>query len=145
MARYDNNKKKVAEVLYLTGEHTFVEIGEMLSVSEKTVRLWAKAANWEKLRASRMITPQRLLDDLYMLVNQIVEKINNREDRIATPDESLAISRLADSIKKMQTDVGIVEIVGVGTRFINFMRQIDLDKAKEVAKFFDAFLKDQVK
>jgi len=141
----NSNKRNLAHVIYMAGDHTMAEIAEMVSLSERTIRNWAEQGNWKKERAARAITPQRLLDDLYMLVNQIVEKINNREgDKVATPDEAMSISRLADAIKKMQTDVGIVEIVGVGTRFINWMRSVDLDKAKEISQFFNAFLKDQV-
>lgn len=142
--RKNVGKLKVARTLYMSGGHTLEEIAELLGLSDRTVKSWAKDGNWVKLRASQAITPQRLLDDLYMMVNQIIEKVNERKDRIANPTEAKTISQLADAIKKMQTDVGIVEIVGVGSRFINWVRQIDLDKAKEISKYFDGFIKDNV-
>lgn len=142
--RKNVGKLKVARTLYMSGGHTLEEIAELLGLSDRTVKIWAKDGNWVKLRASQAITPQRLLDDLYMMVNQIIEKVNERKDRIANPTEAKTISQLADAIKKMQTDVGIVEIVGVGSRFITWVRQIDLDKAKEISKYFDGFIKDNV-
>lgn len=143
-SRKNEGKVKVARTIYMSGNHSLDEIAELLGLSERTIKLWAKEGNWAKLRASQAITPQRLLDDLYMMVNQIIEKVNERKDKIANPTEARTISQLADAIKKMQTDVGIVEIVGVGSRFVNWLRQIDLEKAKEISKYFDGFIKDNV-
>lgn len=44
----------------------------------------------------------------------------------------------------METDVGIADLVSVGIRFIEWIRPIDLDKAKEVTILWDKFIKDQL-
>ena len=141
----DTNKVKVAQTIYMAGNYNLDEIAELMGVTPRTIQLWSKEGNWAKLRASTAITPQRLLDDLYIMVNQIVEKVNKRADKIATPIEAKTIAQLADAIKKMQTDVGIVEIVSVGTRFVTWLKQVNLEKAKEIAQYFDGFIKDNVK
>lgn len=53
--------------------------------------------------------------------------------------------KLAAAIKSMETDVGISDIISVGMRFGEFLRRIDLEKAKEYVKLWDVFLKEQIK
>ena len=49
-----------------------------------------------------------------------------------------------DPIKKMETDVGIADIISVGMKFINWLRPFDLDKSKEFLRLWDAFIKDSL-
>lgn len=41
----------------------------------------------------------------------------------------------------METDVGIADIISVQTKFIEFLRSIDFEKAKELTQLSDAFIK----
>lgn len=65
-------------------------------------------------------------------------------ERYATAPEADTLGKLAAAIKKMETDVGIADLVSVGIRFIEWIRPIDLDKAKEVTILWDKFIKDQL-
>ncbi len=60
------------------------------------------------------------------------------------PGHNEPVGKLAAAIKKMETDVGIADLVSVGIRFIEWIRPIDLDKAKEVTILWDKFIKDQL-
>lgn len=139
------DKQKIAYTLYMQGGRTLEEVAELVGVTPRMTKQWSTDGNWAKLRASNAITPQKLLDNLYMMVHQAIEQVNKRPSKVATTEEAKAIANLADAIKKMQSDVGVVEICGVGTRFINWLKQVDLDKAKEVSGYFDGFIKDSVK
>lgn len=44
----------------------------------------------------------------------------------------------------METEVGIADLVNVGMRFIEWIRPIDLDKAKEITVLWDKFIKDNL-
>lgn len=139
------DKQKIAYTLYMQGGRTLEDVADLVGVNSSLAKRWSTEGNWAKLRASQAITPQKLLDNLYMMVHQIIEQVNNRKSKIATTEEAKTIAQLADAVKKMQSDVGIVEICGVGTRFINWLKQVDLEKAKEVSGYFDGFIKDSVK
>ena len=65
-------------------------------------------------------------------------------ERFATCAEADTLGKLAAAIKKMETDVGITDLVNVGIRFIEWIRPIDLDKAKEVTTLWDKFIKDSL-
>ena len=45
---------------------------------------------------------------------------------------------------EMEDDAGISELVGAGLRFSDWLRRIDLERAKEFVKLWDAFLKEQI-
>jgi len=47
-----------------------------------------------------------------------------------------------NNMKKLENDVGITDCVGVGMRFLTWLRQFDVEKAIEYNNLFDAFIKD---
>ena len=44
----------------------------------------------------------------------------------------------------MEQETGIADIISVLTAFIEWLRQLDLDKAKEITRLADAFIKDKL-
>ena len=62
-------------------------------------------------------------------------------ERFATTTEADIIGKLSKSIKQMETEVGIADVVSVLTRFIEFLRPVDIEKAKDVTRLADAFIK----
>ena len=64
--------------------------------------------------------------------------------RYATPSEADTLGKLAAAIKKMESDVGIADIISVGMRFINWLRPVDMNKAKEFTGLWDMFIKDSL-
>ena len=49
--------------------------------------------------------------------------------RFASPSEADTLGKLAAAIRKMESDVGIADIISVGMRFTNWIRPVDLAKA----------------
>ena len=64
--------------------------------------------------------------------------------RFATTAEADTLGKLAAAIKKMETDVGIGDTISVGMRFINWLRPVDINKAKEFTTLWDLFIKDSL-
>lgn len=83
---------------------------------------------------------------MYRQISEINEKILSRDpgERYATASEADTLNKLAASVKKMEIDIGISDIISVGMRFINWLRTADLDKAKEYTVLWDLFIKDQI-
>lgn len=59
-----------------------------------------------------------------------------------TSREADTITKLTNSIKKLETETNVSDIVEVGKRFLVFLRQIDPDKALEYMPLYDAFVKE---
>jgi DNA-binding XRE family transcriptional regulator len=139
-------KKEWAAMLYLKENLTQAEIAEKVGVSKVTMNKWVKAEKWEERKAGLTITREEQIKNLYRQVTEINEVIAGRDKgkRFAAPAEADTLSKLSGAIKKMETETGIADIISVGTRFIGFLRTIDLDKAKDMTRLFDIFIKQNL-
>lgn len=136
-------QKEFARTLYLRENLTQAEIAERVGVSRQTVIRWVGAEKWDELKASISMTAEEQIRNLQRQVVEINNSILNREsgNRYANAKEADTIVKLTTAINKLQTEAGIHEIVGVGAAFVDFMRPIDLEKAQEFTRLFDAFIK----
>lgn len=144
MANLTNKQKKEwAGVLYLKENLTQAEIAEKVGVSRVTVNKWIKSEMWEKHKAGITITREEQIGNMYRQVAEINRNIEEREEgkRFASPKEADSLIKLASAIKQMEGDAGIADIISVGTRVIEWLRQVDLEKAKEFTRYIDAFIK----
>ena len=51
--------------------------------------------------------------------------------------------KLASSIKKIQDELGVSEVISVCMRFLAWLRPLDTEQAKAFNNLMDAFIKDQ--
>ena len=140
-------KKEWAKLLYIRENLTQKEIAQKVGSSHITVGKWVKKEGWDKLRQSMLITRETQLSRLYMQLDELNTAIMEREEGKRFPDykEADTISKLANSIKTMESDASIADIVEVAKRLLNWLRPISPDKTVEVARIFDDFIKDILK
>ena len=139
------NKQEIAKSLFLDGNYTQEEIADKIGTTRQTVARWIKKGNWEEIKASVTITPTQIIAQWNRQIVEINNNINSREKgkRFATTQEADALAKLAGAIKKIETDLGISDIVGVSMRFLSWLRAFDIDEAKHFNTLFYAFIKDQ--
>ena len=127
-------KKDYARMLYLKDNLTQQEIAEKVGVSRQSVIRWMKAEKWEEMKVGVTLSREQQISNLHRQVMELNNVILSRPEgeRYATAPEADTLGKLAAAIKKMETDVGIADLVSVGIRFIEWIRPIDLDKAKEI-------------
>lgn len=140
-------KKAWAKTLYLKENLTQKEIAEKVGVSRISVIRWIKDENWEDLKTSLTLTREEQIGNLYRQVSEINRAIADKPEgeRYANSKEADILGKLAAAINKMETDIGIKDICEVGTKFIDWLRPIDLDRAQDIAALYDAFIKDKLK
>lgn len=140
-------KKLLAKEIYLLGSSTFEEIAQKVGAQRQTISRWAKAGNWDNLKAGMSVTREEILKRMYQQLNNMNAAILEREPgkRQADTKEADVMVKLAAAIKNMETDVGISDIISVGMRFGEWLRKVDLNQAKEYVKLWDLFLKEQIK
>ena len=141
------DRKDLAKTLYVNGSVTQEEIAAKVGTTRQTVSRWIRDGAWDQVKASYTITPEQILAGLNRQIIEINNKVNSRPEgeRFATVAEADTLAKLASSIKKIETDAGIADIVNVGIKFTNWLRQTDLDLAKRFSDLLDAFIKDQLK
>lgn len=139
-------KKEFAKTLFLHENLTQQEISERVGVSRKTVNKWINDGQWESLKASITLTREEQLKNLYRQLAEINKAISERkESRFASPSEADTITKLSNAISKLETDIGIADIIAVLKKLTAFVRKISLEKAKELVPLFDSFLKDNLR
>ena len=139
-------KKDYARTLYLKDNLTQQGIADKVGVSRQTIIRWMAAGQWEKLKVGITLGREQQIANLHRQVMELNNLILSRPEgeRFANPAEADTLGKLAAAIKKMETEVGIADLVNVGMRFIEWIRPIDLDKAKEITVLWDKFIKDNL-
>ncbi len=139
-------KKNLAKELYLTNKYQQKEIAGMVGVSENTVSRWVKDGKWELLRANLTTTKENVLANWYAQLANLNKIINDRpeNERFPTSSESDRMIKISAAIKKLETETGIAEITSVCIGLCEFVRQYDVDKAKEISDHFNAYIESKM-
>lgn len=147
MANLNNaQKKEWAKTLYLRENLTQQEIADRVGVSRVSVSNWVRAGKWEEQKVGITLTRQEQVANLYRQVAEINRSIAARPEgeRFATSKEADILGKLAAAISKMEQEVGIADKISVLTDLINWLRPVDLEKAKEITRLADAYIKDKL-
>ena len=140
MAELTNEQKKAwAKTLYTRETLTQAEIAERVGVSRVTVNNWIGKGNWEQLKASITITREEQLAELN---NAIMGKPEG--ERFPNAAEADTISKLSNAIKKLETEVGLADIISVFSDLLKWVRTYDSTQAKEITPLLDAFVKSKL-
>lgn len=142
----NSQKKQWAQTLYLRENLTQLEIAERVGVSRVTVSKWVRDGKWEEQKAGITLTRQEQVANLYRQVAEINRTIATRHEgeRFPNSKEADILGKLSAAIRNMEQETGIADIISVLTAFIEWLRPLDLDKAKEITRFADAFIKDKL-
>lgn len=62
-----------------------------------------------------------------------------------TAQEADMIVKITKAIQQLESETNISDTVQVAKDFVQFVRQVDTEKAKEITKLFDLFIKEQMK
>ena len=142
----NSQKKQWAQTLYLRENLTQLEIAERVGVSRVTVSKWVRNGKWEEQKAGITLTRQEQVANLYRQVAEINRTIATRHEgeRFPNSKEADILGKLSAAIRNMEQETGIADIISVLTAFIEWLRPLDLDKAKEITRLADAFVKDKL-
>nr|DAS50382.1 MAG TPA: Transcriptional regulator, contains sigma factor-related N-terminal domain [Caudoviricetes sp.] len=139
----NTQKKEWAKTLYLKENLTQQEIADRVGVARVTVNRWIADGKWEKQKVGLTLTREEQVSNLYRQVAEINSKIAEKPEgeRFANSTEADILGKLSAAIRKMENDIGIADVISVQTKFIEFLRPIDLEKAKEITQLSDSFIK----
>lgn len=143
----NEQKKELAKELYLQGNFTFAEIAEKVGSARQTISKWATQGKWDELKTYMTVGKEKVLKGFYQQLANIQEAIMSREPdkRIASSTEADRQIKLASAIRKLEDECGITGLIDAGIRFCNYMRTVDIDEAKKIAKYWDIFLTNEMR
>lgn len=139
-------KKELAKLIYLREPGiTQQELAERTEVSRVTIGKWTK--EWEKLKLNLLQTREERINSTLMQLDQLDRAIAEKPEGMRYPDKNEAQIRrkLTEDLEALEQDASVRDIYNVSRRLLDWLRSRDLDKAKELADYFDAYIKEQMK
>lgn len=137
-------QREHARLLYVNERITLKEVAERVNVTEKTVGKWCKEENWDDLRKSLLSTRQAQITRWYKMLDTVTSLIESRNN-IPTSQETDMMSKITASIKALEVEIGLGEIVETGKKLITFIQQVNLDDAKLFKNYFDEYINNRLK
>jgi putative ATPase subunit of terminase (gpP-like) len=139
-------KKDWARMLFLKENLTQGEIAERVGVARATINRWAQAEKWEEQKVGLTLTRETQVASLYRQVAEINRAIMEKPEgqRFADSKEADILGKLSSAIRKLENEVGISETISVLTHFIEWLKSLDMAKAKELVQLADAFIRNSL-
>jgi DNA-binding XRE family transcriptional regulator len=139
-------KKELAKLIYLREPNiTQQELAERTEVSRVTIGKWTR--EWEKLKLNLLQTREERINSTLMQLDQLDRAIAEKPEGMRYPDKNEAQIRrkLTEDLEALEQDASVRDIYNVSRRLLDWLRPRDLNKAKELANYFDAYIKEQMK
>jgi len=136
-----------AKMLFVYDKLTQKEISIKIGVSEVTISKWVNVGNWDDYRKAISVTR----DERYRsTINQLTELDNliasrNENHRFPDKDEANIRRKLVADLKALEVECGIVDVINVSIKLLEWLRQVDNEKAKELSEIFNAYIKSTLK
>ena len=136
-----------AKMLYVYDKLSQKEIALKADVSEVTVSKWVKSGNWDDYRKAISVTR----DERYRsTINQLTELDNliasrDENHRFPDKDESNIRRKLVADLKALEVECGIVDVINVSIKLLEWLRPVDNEKAKELSDIFNSYIKSTLK
>jgi transposase len=139
-------RREYAKMLFLRTNKEQKEICQIAGVSEKSLCKWKKEENWDRLKASIVITKEEQLRRIYQQISELNQAIENKDEgqRYASSSEADTLSKLAAAAKNLESDLSVADVIDVFMGFTDWLREVDLEKAKLVTELEDAYIKHRL-
>lgn len=139
-------KKELAKALYLETSHTQQEIADRVGVARRTVARWIKD-EWQGLKINYLQTREVLVRSTLMQLEQLDSAINGRDEgaRYPTAKEADIRRKLTADLEALEQDASVREVINVSRGILDYVRQLNLDHAKLLSDYLDAYIKEKIK
>lgn len=138
-------KKEWAKLLFLRENITQREIADRVGVSCVTINKWAK--EWENLKLNLLQTREERISSTLAQLDELDRSIADKAPgkRFPTTGEADIRRKLTADLEALEQDASIRDIYNVSRGFLDWLRQVDLARAKELSDYFDTYIKEKLK
>ena len=122
-------------------------IAEKVGVSANTVLSWVKKFNWKAERSRMLAGKKQQLNNWYAELDEIDNAIKEKPAGKRYADTKMADVRvkIVTSIRQMETETGISELVDAGTQFIQHLQLIaSASEVIQIAEYWDDFITSKI-
>jgi hypothetical protein len=139
-------KKDLAKILFTREKLDQKIVAERVGVSEKTMSNWVNAGDWRKERQRLLISKQDQLNSFYCQLENLNNLIATQAGQIPDTKQADIQIKLTASIRNLETDLAIADIVEAGMRFIKHIQLVGtIDQVKDFAELWNSFIQTEIK
>ncbi len=145
MPKKPDNKREIAQILYLQGNLPKKDIADKVGVSAQTITKWAAEDKWDSLKKNLLTGKKQRLSELYDELAEFNRMIADKEGyKVATSKEADARRKLITDIKELESKYSIAQTTQIAIDFCEFLKPIDLALAQKVAMLLQAFINELI-
>ncbi len=145
MPKKPDNKREIAQILYLQGNLPKKDIADKVGVSAQTITKWAAEDKWDSLKKNLLTGKKQRLSELYDELAEFNRMIADKEGyKVATSKEADARRKLITDIKELESKYSIAQTTQIAIDFCEFLKPIDLALAQRVAMLLQAFINELI-
>lgn len=140
------DKQYLAKILFTREQLDQKAIAKRVGVSENTVSSWVNKFNWKDLRRRLLLSKEDQLNNLYIQLENINEIIKESETGHADSKQADIISKLTSSIRSLETDLNINDLVESGIRFIKYAQKtLTVEQVHQLTDTWHLFIQANIK
>jgi len=145
MAVRKETEKEYAKLLFIKHDLDQKEIALKVKVTEKTIGKWINEGKWREQKRSLLHTRTNIIQKFEGQLERWNTAIESREDKLASSKEVDLLNKLASGIKKLETEIGVGEIITASMELISFVQTIDFDFSKKLTEYADMYINSKIK
>jgi transcriptional regulator with XRE-family HTH domain len=141
-------QKDLAKLLYTSDARiTQQEIADRVGVALTSINRWAQAEDWEHLRKGLLTSRRTILADLYDQLDELRTLIKDRPkgQRYPSTKEADTVVKLTSAIRNFENETSVADLVDVGMKFLDYVREIDPHKVSDAMALYDSFIKSNLR
>jgi transposase len=139
-------KKDLAKILFTREQLDQKIVAQRVGVSEKTMSKWVNDEGWKELRNRMLISREDQLNSFYEQLSNLNEQIKKNDFSVPDSKQADIQVKLTASIRSLETDLAIGDIVSAGMKFIKHIQKVGtIDQVKEFAELWNSFIQSEIK
>lgn len=136
-------KKRLAYTLYVENGFEQKVIAQITGISAKSIGNWKTAGNWEADKEEARMGFEQQRKRIRKQIDNLLTQIEKRNDpfNVPTAPEGDTLNKLADAVKKLQTELSFAHKAETGKQIIQYVQATyGQTKAIEVVELWHEFL-----
>jgi len=142
------DKQFLAKILYTREQLDGKVVAKRVGVSANTMSKWVNSFGWDSLRKRLLVSKDIILSDLYEEMEELSNTIKAREKgkRFSNNAEADIKVKLTASIRALETELAIADLVASGIQFIKHLQTtVPLKQVIEISELWNSFLQVSIK
>jgi transcriptional regulator with XRE-family HTH domain len=143
-----SDKQYLAKILFTREQLDQKVIAKKVGVSERTMSKWVNDFGWKNLRNRLLVSKEEILQGLYEELEEMQTALRKKEvgERFSDSKMADAKLKLTASIRNLETELAIADLVESGIRFIKHLQKVGtMQQVIEISDLWHSFIQASIK